>query len=442
MERRDVLVIGGGLAGLACARDLARAGTDVLLVEARERVGGRVEGVELDDGRTLQMGGEIVGEVHHAYLGLAAELGLELVPSYVDEPGEPGFDLVDGAHVGEDWMSPADHAALERIGAELIRLARDVDPADPWSHPEAARLDRLSRGELARSLGVTPLAYRRMQAQMASAAGGSIERVSVLGELRAIAAAGGKLQSDYQAWEALKVRGGSSVLPATLERELQGRIRYDAPVTALRVGRPCAVTLADGEELEADAVVCCAPVGPLRAIEVSGLSDARLASLRRQRQLRAFKAVLAFDEPVWRRVECNGLIESEHEVGGFWVQGESALSSLSGPEQLGYLEAAPDGVATEVLLASLERVIGPVTPQTVLWRRWGMDPYTLGYVAHWAPGDLTAVGPLHATHEPPFYVAGSDHWACGYMEGAVATGRAAAQAVLTGEALDLYPARA
>src|SRR4051794_36943778 len=97
MERRDVLVVGGGLAGLACARDLARAGTDVLLVEARERVGGRVEGVELDDGRTLQMGGEIVGQVHHAYLGLAAELGLALVPSYVDEPGEPGFDLIDGA---------------------------------------------------------------------------------------------------------------------------------------------------------------------------------------------------------------------------------------------------------------------------------------------------------------------------------------------------------
>jgi monoamine oxidase len=437
----DVLVVGGGLAGLACARDLARAGTDVLLVEARERVGGRVEGVVLDDGRTVQMGGEIVGEVHHAYLGLAAELGLELVPSYVAEPGEPGFDLLEGAHVGEDWMAPEDHAALERIGAEVIRLARDVDPADPWSHPDADRLDRLSRGRLARELGVTPLAYRRMQAQMASAAGGSIERVSVLGECRAVAAAGGKLQSDYEAWEALKVAGGSSVLPATLERELAGRIRYDAPVTALHVGRPCRVTLAGGEQLEADAIVCCVPVGPLRAIAVDGVSDARLASLHRQRQLRAFKAVLAFDEPVWRRVECNGLIESEHDVGGFWVQGSNTLSSLSGPEQLGYLEAAPDGVATEVLLASLERVVGPVAPRAVLWRRWGMDPYTLGYVSHWAPGDLMAVGPLHGTHEPPFYVAGSDHWACGYMEGAVATGRGAARAVLTGERADLYPAR-
>ncbi len=57
---------------------------------------------------------------------------------------------------------------------------------------------------------------------MASAAGGSIERVSVLGELRAIAAGGGRLQSDYEAWEALKVRGGSSVLPATLGASWRG----------------------------------------------------------------------------------------------------------------------------------------------------------------------------------------------------------------------------
>ena len=60
----------------------------------------------------------------------------------------------------------------------------------------------------------------------------------------------------------------------------------------------------------------------------------------------------------------------------------------------------------------------------------GARPFTQGYIAQWAPGDLTAVGPLHGTHEPPFYVAGSDHWVCGYMEGAVRTGRSAASALL------------
>ena len=53
-----------------------------------------------------------------------------------------------------------------------------------------------------------------------------------------------------------------------------------------------------------------------------------------------------------------------------------------------------------------------------------------GYITSWRPGDVMAVGPLHGTHEPPFYVCGSDQWVCGYMEGAVRTGRGAARAVL------------
>ncbi len=133
---------------------------------------------------------------------------------------------------------------------------------------------------------------------------------------------------------------------------------------------------------------------------------------------------------MWRATGWNGLALSERDIGGFWVQDGRTLSSLSGPEQVAYLDAMPPGLETEVLLAALERIAGPVRPEAVLWRHWGRDPYALGYVAHWAPGDLTAVGPLHGTHEPPFYVAGSDHWAAGYMEGAVATGRAAARAAL------------
>jgi monoamine oxidase len=69
-------------------------------------------------------------------------------------------------------------------------------------------------------------------------------------------------------------------------------------------------------------------------------------------------------------------------------------------------------------------------PSAMLERAWGIDPFTRGYITSWAPGDLARVGPLHGTHEPPFYVCGSDFWVCGYMEGAVRTGRAAAAALL------------
>ena len=78
------------------------------------------------------------------------------------------------------------------------------------------------------------------------------------------------------------------------------------------------------------------------------------------------------------------------------------------------------------MLALLADLYGPAALEPDALRRaraGALDPFTQGYIAQWAPGDLTAVGPLHGTHEPPFYVAGSDHWVCGYMEGAVRTGR-------------------
>jgi monoamine oxidase len=97
------------------------------------------------------------------------------------------------------------------------------------------------------------------------------------------------------------------------------------------------------------------------------------------------------------------------------------------------LLAAPDDAAAggDVAL-ELGAAFGPAAgaPDAVLVRRWGTDPWTLGYVTHWRPGDVMAVGPLHGTHEPPFYVCGSDQWVAGYMEGAVRTGRAAAASAL------------
>ena len=78
----DVIVVGAGLAGLSAARDLAAAGADVVVLEARERPGGRVEQELLSDGRPVQLGGEVVADWMAGYLELAAELGLTLEPSY------------------------------------------------------------------------------------------------------------------------------------------------------------------------------------------------------------------------------------------------------------------------------------------------------------------------------------------------------------------------
>ena len=192
------------------------------------------------------------------------------------------------------------------------------------------------------------------------------------------------------------------------------------------------MTLASGEELHAEAIVCALPVGPLRDVAISGVSDARLASLHRQRQARAAKVVAAYGGPIWRAAGASGLSDGEGLVSSTWPQGGDALSMLVAPERLSHFLAAPAPARRAEILACLTRLYGERAgePDALLERAWGADPLTQGYIAQWAPGDLMAVGPLHGTHEPPFYVCGSDHWVAGYMEGAVRTGRAAAAAAL------------
>jgi monoamine oxidase len=430
----DVIVVGAGLAGLAAARDLDRSGVDGGVLEARDRPGGRVEQTTLPDGRVVQLGGELVGEFHTSYIELVAELGLTLRPSYVAEPGEMTTDLVDGVHVGDDlpWMTDAERADAERVVGLAGELARTVDPDDPWSHPDAARLDRLSVNGWLREQGAAAPVARAREVMHLSMAGGSGERTSLLSALRMDAVAGALGVYDLEAWESMTVAEGSATVALRMADELGERLRLEAVVRRIALDGRAAVTLETEERLAADAVVCAVPAGPLRDIAIEGLSAARLESLHRQRHARAGKYAVAYTASFWRDRGQNGLAESENLFGSTWPQGEGLLSILVPPERLLHHISASGAVRREELLAALERIYGPdaAGPIALMTRDWGLDPFTQGYVTQWAPGDVMAVGPLHGTHEPPFYVAGSDHWVAGYMEGAVRTGRAAARAIL------------
>jgi monoamine oxidase len=429
----DVLVLGAGLAGLSAARDLASAGADVLVLEARDRVGGRVEQMELPDGRRVQLGGELTGPFQSAYLGLAEELGLTVEPSYVAEPGDHTTLLAEGVRRGE-WLTPTERAEGDRVEAAFCALARTVDPDDPWAHPDAARLDRVSLADWLRANGAPAAVVRERALFHFGLAAGGVEHTSLLSELRKVAAAGATGFYDEEAWEGLRVAEGSATVALRMADELEGRIRLGAPVARVDVAPAgCTVTLADGEPLHASAVVCALPVGPLRAVEIRGVPHARLRSLRRQRHALAAKVVATYRSSVWSRAGADGVAYGEGLLGSTWPQGPGLLSMLVPPERIGLLLAAPDDTAVGADVAiELRALYGEeaARPDAVVVRRWGTDPWTLGYVTHWRPGDVMAVGSQHGTHAPPFYVCGSDQWVAGYMEGAVRTGRAAAAAAL------------
>ena len=432
----DVAVLGAGLGGLSAARDLARAGAEVIVLEARDRPGGRVEAVTLPDGRTVQAGGEVFGHGHWAYKELVEELGLAIEPSYVADPGEMSWGLVEGVFVGDEppWMSEEERADARRVEREFARLTSGVDPDDPWAHRDADRLDRTSIGAWLRDQRAMPAVRRRHELASLSLSCDAPERTSLLSELRKHATLGGERFYDLNIWEDLRVVEGSAAVALKMAAELGPRLRLGAVVERVQIDGRVRVELDDGETITAEAVVCALPAGPLREVEIDGLSDARLRSLHSQRNALAAKIVVAYEEPFWQATGQNGLAEAEWLFGSTWPQGPGVLSLLVPPERFAAFLAAPPGSRADAVIDGLAALYGERAraPLAILERSWGADPFTRGYITSWAPGDVGRVGPLHGTHEPPFYVAGSDHWVAGYMEGAVRTGRAAARAALDG----------
>ncbi|HSF60745.1 MAG TPA: FAD-dependent oxidoreductase [Gaiellaceae bacterium] len=431
----DVVVLGAGLAGLSAARDLASGGADVTVLEARQRVGGRVEQVSVDDGMPVQLGGELIGAAHTAYLGLVEELGLTLASTYTAVDGAMTYDYVDGVIRSRNGPfttdeQRADHERVERLLGELIAT---VDPEDPWSHPEATRLDEVSLATWLRAVDALPTTVRAVEGGALAMAGGSSERISLLSELRRLAAVGDTGFYSYDLWESLQVAEGSAEVALRMGAELGERVRLGAEVRRIAVStRGCRLSLASGEELRAEAVVCALPVSVLHGVRIEGIAPDRLASLRAQRQARAAKVVTTYERSVWAGVGASGLSEGEQLLASTWPQREGVLSGLVPPERVEWLLATAEEDRPRVLHAELARMYGEDAgkPLHTFLRLWATDPYTLGYTTHWWPGDVLRVGPLHGTHDPPFYVCGSDQWAAGYMEGAVRTGRAAAAAAL------------
>jgi monoamine oxidase len=434
VNRPDAVVVGAGLAGLSAARDLEAGGAQVTVLEARSRVGGRVEQVELADGRRVQLGGEVVGDAHTSYLGLVEELGLTLTASYVSEPGEITRQVPGSVDVGDwpSWCSPADRASYDEVEGALEKVLASIDADDPWSCPDLGRLDRLSVGDWLRGAGASPGVLRLWELVHLSLSDGSVERQSMFAYARKIVVGGTSGSYDVEQWENLRVAEGSATVALRMADGLRD-VRLSSPVRSIRVG-PCgsAVTTHDGEELRAGAVVLAVPSGPARDLEIEGVSEARLTSLRRQRHAWAAKFVAAYDGPFWRARGQNALAESEGVLGSTWPQEEGVLSALVPPERYAAFAATDPATRTREALAQVAELYGPEAgaPLHTWTRLWGTDPWTQGYVTSWRPGDVEAVGPLHGTHEPPFFVCGSDQWVAGYMEGAVRTGRAAAAAVL------------
>ena len=277
----EVLVVGAGLAGLAAARELERSGHEVLVLEARERPGGRVLTLRepFDDGLYAEAGAVFVPAHHHHTITFAREHGVPLVPAFdrrraanqwfhaagrlvrADAEGRVPWPLA--LPPAEQGMSPG--ALHERyLGPVIQRLG---DPAHPaWPSETALAYDALTFAGLLRREGASENAVAIARLGYLDEWGDGIDHVSALGMLRDLAI-------NARGHDAFSVQGGTDRLPRAMAARLAGRIRYGAAVTAIhRRRRGVEVEYVEGgtpRTIRARRVVCAIPFPALRGVRVS-----------------------------------------------------------------------------------------------------------------------------------------------------------------------------
>ena len=142
---RDVVIIGAGASGLTAATELRRHGLSVAVLEARDRVGGRLW-TETIDGAMLEIGGQWVSPDQEALKSMLAELGLETYPRY--RAGDNVYINASGEvsrFQGEIFpVSATTEQELVTLIDKLDALVAEIDPDRPWAHPRAAELDEIS----------------------------------------------------------------------------------------------------------------------------------------------------------------------------------------------------------------------------------------------------------------------------------------------------------
>lgn len=443
----DVAVVGAGVAGLAAASRIAAAGRTVVVLEARDRVGGRFWNTEIG-GEANELGGEWVAPYHSRLHALLPALGIELFPAYrdgddvyVDESGRAH------RHSGSDsGLSSSSERALKKADAKLDALAKELDPEAPWTHPDAQALDTITFDEWLRAEVADESARDNLRSYLAD---GFLTKpahsFSLLQGLWAIAGAGGtyELFAPEQCL-AYRVVGGSQLIPIRLAERLDNRVILGAPVRAVRWSDGRVEVDAGAVRALAQAAIVAVPPNLTGAIRFEPALPAwRMQLAQATSQGAVTKYLAVYDEPFWRGDGLSGEGFAPHQFVREMYDNSPPSASVGvlctflPGEQADAAATMNADARRAAVLEGLANFVGPRALQAVdlIETNWAAEEWTRGaYAATFGIGGLTRFGPDLRRPVGPI------HWACAdiagrghmHMEGALRSGEAAAEAVLAG----------
>jgi putrescine oxidase len=441
----DVVVVGGGIAGLTAATGLVDAGREVVVLEARDRVGGRVLNVEIG-GQANELGGQWIAPYHSRVRALLSELGIDLFPSFRD--GSHVYIDPEGAVHRYDGHEPplgrGSAEAYARADGALDAMAKELDPEAPWSHPRAAEWDAITFEAWLQAEVGDALARDLLRSWLA---GGFLTKpahtFSLLQGLWVIAGAGGT----YELFEpdqclAYRVVGGSQLLPLRLAERLGDRVVLDAPVRRLGWSDGRVEVDAGGVHAVARAAVVAVPPNLTGGIRFEpALPGWRLRLEQNLSQGVVIKTMAVYDHPFWREDGLSGqgfapslLVRELYDNSPPGGEPGVLLTFLAGEnaERAARLTREERRAA---ILDGFSAYVGPGALEASGYHEldWSAEEWTRGaYAATFGVGGLTRFGedlrrPIGPIHWACTDIAGVGHM---HMEGAVRSGQAAADAVL------------
>ncbi|MEM7117780.1 MAG: FAD-dependent oxidoreductase [Chloroflexota bacterium] len=440
-----VVVVGAGLAGLTAAFELQQAGFRVTVLEAQDRVGGRVRTIRdgFSEGQYAEAGGEFIDgrrvhrQMHHYIdefdLSLSA-VGGGAATYYINQQRFKQRDLE--KQLGVQVVSDVD-----RFWEELAALAGTItDPSKPAIAPDAAALDSQSVAGWLDELALVPDA-RTIVAHYIRSAYGDPESTSLLyvAQLEAVYADAPSSQISV-----FRIKGGNDLLPQAMAATLEKPVLLNASVTAVSVRdsgfNPCVTITHVQGEVEADIAIFATPTTALRAVNFSpALPEGLQTAVQQLGYAPHTKVMLQYSERFWRDLDVSGDTITDLPLGYTWVgtHGQPGAAGILVTYTSGKFAEQMNTMSQEERIETAVRQVEEIYPGTrdlliaAKTADWGNHPYAFSAYSNYGVGQVTRFWEVLRGNNGRLYFAG-EHTATfvGYMEGAVQSGQRVAEQII------------
>jgi monoamine oxidase len=458
----DVAIVGAGLAGLTAARRISQAGKKVVVLEARNRVGGRTLNHDLGGGRYAELGGMFIGPTQDRIQALANEVGVGQYLTYNNgnnvffAPGPPPRKENYPSNTPLFGTAPPDpivSADIVAAVAQLDNMANSVPVGAPWTAPNAADLDRQTLDAWLRShTSGSPDFMALVSAATNAIFGCEPAEISLLYTLFYIASSGnpqnpGTFERNFDTTNGAQQNrfiGGAQQVSLKVAQQLGSKVILNAPVRKIDQSGANVVVSTDSVTVHAQRVIVAIP--PTLAGRIS--YSPTLPALRDQFTQRApqgslmkFEAI--YSSPFWRGAGFSGQVVSEQ--GPVKVTFDTSPQDGSIGIMMGFIGGTDARTWTQRSADDLRNAVlqqyanwfgsEALNPTSVVTFSWMDEEWNRGCpVMVLPPNVLSQYGPFLRAPVGNIHWAGtetSDYWA-GYMDGAVRSGERAASEVLPG----------